>query len=129
MYPNGGVQSTLPLVKIGYQVTLSDISSGLLSVARVLKKRGKILVDAIGRHYTALHRFEDDPGIAVKMVKSEFDGSPWGRIFGLEEFREMFEDRGIRVLTIYGGSSPDGLGVLDLLPREVIEAREQLYIS
>lgn len=168
---------TLPLVKIGYQVTLSDISSGLLRVAkeklskqglfdrvelrevnitnlpfaddsfdfvlcwggplscgdseraaselvRVLRKGGRILIDAINRYYAALHRFEDDPSIAVKMVKSEFNGSPWGRVFGLEEFREMFEGRGIRVLAIYGRSSPDGLGVLDLLPKEIREAKE-----
>jgi ubiquinone/menaquinone biosynthesis C-methylase UbiE len=140
---------TLPLVKMGYQVTLSDISTGMLGVAReklrkeglldrveireadvadlpftnelfdfvlcwggplscadsergaselvrILKRGGKILVDVINRYYAALHRFEGDPGVAVKMAKSEFNSSPWGRILSLEEFREMFEDRRMR---------------------------------
>jgi SAM-dependent methyltransferase len=170
----GTGRKTLPLAKMGYKITLSDLSSGMLNIAkeklrkenllgkvkiieadvadlpfqnesfdfvlcvggplsiadsskaaselvRVLKKKGKIFVDATSRYYLVLQWFKRDPGSALSLAKKESFGA-----FSPKELRELFQRNGIKVIGIYGygGGGPGGLGILDLLPGEIIKAKE-----
>jgi SAM-dependent methyltransferase len=170
----GTGRCTLPLLKMGYKVTLSDFSSGMLEVARkklvkenlvdrveieeanimnlpfagesfdfvlcvggviscayptraaselarVLKKKRKIFVDAINRYYVGLHGFGGNPQEALQMVKS---GHPV--FLSPKEFEKLFQSKGIEISHLYGygGGGPSGLGILDLLPSEIIKARK-----
>jgi ubiquinone/menaquinone biosynthesis C-methylase UbiE len=171
----GTGRTTLPLAKKGYRVTLCDVSSGMLDVAReklskeglldrveikeadiahlpfadevfdfviclagplsladsltaarelarVMKKGGKLIVDAFGRYQAAMRELGKNPEAASKLVKFELNYAydihgDWGRVFSPEELKGLFEKNGIRVIAIYGRFT-------ELLPKELREARE-----
>jgi ubiquinone/menaquinone biosynthesis C-methylase UbiE len=172
----GGTGRTiLPLAKMGYHVTLCDISLGMLDVAReklskeglldkvevkeadiaslpfadetfdfvvclaapfsladslkaarelarVMKREGKIIVDAFGRYPAAMRELSNHPEVALKLVKFELNHAydihgDWGRVFSPEELKGLFEKNGVRVASIYGRFT-------ELLPKEVREVRE-----
>jgi len=171
----GTGRTTLWLAKMGYQVTLCDISPGMLDVAkgklsreglldrveieeadiahlpspdetfdfivclagplsladsskaareldRVMKKGGKLIVDAFGRYQAAMRELSKNPEVALKLVKLELNHAydihdDWGRVFSPEELEGLFEGNGIRAIAIYGRFT-------ELLPKEVREAKE-----
>ena len=171
----GTGRTTLPLAKMGYKVTLCDISSGMLNVAReklsreglldrveieeadiahlpfadevfdfivclagplsladslkaakelarVMKKGGKLIVDAFGRYQAAMRELGKNPEVALKLVKFELNHAydihgDWGRVFSPEELKGLFEGNGIGVIAIYGRFT-------ELLPKEIREAKE-----
>jgi len=171
----GTGRMTLPLAKIGYQVTLCDLSSGMLGVAkeklqregvldrvkmveadiaslpfpdetfalvlclhgafsiadsfkaaaeltRVMRRGGKIIVDAHSRYWAAIHELSRNPEASLKLAQSRLNRAydifgDWCRVFSPEEIRELFESNGIGVIAI-GGS------FAELLPREIQQARE-----
>jgi len=177
----GTGRTTLHLAKMGYHVTLCDISPGMLDIARekinkeglldkvevreadiaslpftdetfdfvlceagplsladstkaagelvrVMKKHGKIIVDAIGRYRAATRDISKHPGVALKLVKSELNHAydihgDWGRVFSPKELKELFERNGVRVIGVYSRFA-------ELLPKEVREAEvrdEELF--
>jgi ubiquinone/menaquinone biosynthesis C-methylase UbiE len=151
---------SLPLAKLGYRVTLCDLSPGMLAVAReklqregllnrveikeadiaslpftnetfdlvlcfhgafstanslkaakelarVAKKGGRIIVDALSRYGAAIREFNKNPEATLKLVKSEVNYTydihgDWQRVFSLEEFKALFEENDIKVIGIYG---------------------------
>jgi ubiquinone/menaquinone biosynthesis C-methylase UbiE len=172
----GGIgRTTLWLVKMGYQVTLCDISPGMLDVAReklsreglldrveieeadiahlpfpdeafdsvvclagplsladslitakelarIMKKGGRIIVDAFGRYQAAMRELSKNPKVALKLLKFELNYAydihgDWGRVFSPEELKGLFEENGIRVIAIYGRFT-------ELLPKEIREVKE-----
>ena len=171
----GTGRTTLPLAKMGYKVTLCDISPGMLNVAReklsseglldkveskeadiahlpfadeafdlvaclagplsladslkaakelarVMKKRGRLIVDAFGRYQAAMRELSKNPEVALKLVKFELNHAydihgDWGRVFSPEELKGLFEENGIRAIAIYGRFT-------ELLPEEIREAKE-----
>ena len=171
----GTGRMTLPLAKLGYQVTLCDLSPGMLARARgklqrekllgrveikeadlaslplhddtfdlvvclhgafsdadslqaagqlirVMKRGGKIIVDALSRYGAVVHEFNRSPEVALKLVRSEVDYTydihgDWQRAFSPEEFKGLFEEKGIRVIGIHGS-------FFNLLPREILEMQE-----
>ena len=171
----GTGRTTLPLAEMGYRITLCDLSTGMLDVAReklgregllekveiieadiaslpfeddifdliiclaaplsladsskaakeltrVLKRNGKIIVDAFGRYQAAIRELSRNPEVALKLVKFESNHAydihgDWGRVFSPEELKGLFEGNGIRVIAIYGRFT-------ELLPKEVREAKE-----
>jgi ubiquinone/menaquinone biosynthesis C-methylase UbiE len=171
----GTGRTTLPLAKMGYHVTLCDISPGMLDVAReklsqerllnkvevkeadiaslpfadetfdfivclagplsladslkaakelvrVMKKKGKIIVDAFGRYQAAMRELSKHLDVALKLVKFELNHAydihdDWGRVFSPEELKGLFERNGVRVNGVYGR-------FMELLPKEVRKAKE-----
>jgi ubiquinone/menaquinone biosynthesis C-methylase UbiE len=169
----GTGRTTLPLAKMGYHITLCDISPGMLDIARVklskqrlldkvevkeadiaslpfadetfdfiiclagplsladslkaakelvrvMKKEGKIIVDAFGRYQAGMRELSKHPEVALKLVKFEFNHAydihgDWGRVFSPEELEGLFERNGIRVIGVYGR-------LTQLLSKEVREA-------
>ncbi len=165
----------LQLAKSGYKVTLSDLSSGMLDMAkkklheshvldrvtmqqanidalpfddetfdfviclhgpftignsmgtakefsRVLKSGGKIIVDAHSRYWAARNVLGKNPGMALKLTRSEFNHAydifgDWCRVFSPKELRDFFETYGIEHIEILGS-------FLELLPPEILEAKE-----
>lgn len=166
---------TLPLAKSGYKVTLSDLSSGMLDVAkkklhesaalervtiqeaniaslpfddetfdfvlclhgpftignsmeaakelsRVLKRGGKIVVDAHSRYWATRNELSKDPRMALKLARSEFNHTydiygDWCRVFSPKELRVLFETNGIEHVETLGSFS-------ELLPPDILEAQE-----
>jgi ubiquinone/menaquinone biosynthesis C-methylase UbiE len=166
---------TLPLVKMGYPVTLCDVSSGMLGMAkeklqnegvqnrvtieeaniaslpfpdesfdlviclhgplsiadslkaageltRVLKRGGKMIVDAHSRYWAVKNELPKNPDAALKLAKSELNHAydifgDWCRVFSPKELRELFEMHGIQVISIYGS-------FIESLPMEVKQAKE-----
>jgi len=166
---------TLPLARLGYQVTLCDLSPGMLAIAReklhreglldrveskeadlvslpfhdetfdlvvclhgafsypdslkaakeltrVMKIGGEIIVDALSRYWAVVHELNNNPELAIKLLKSEANYTydrhgDWMRAFSPEEFKGLFEENGTKVIGIYG-SSPT------LLPKEISERKE-----
>jgi ubiquinone/menaquinone biosynthesis C-methylase UbiE len=172
----GGIgRMTSPLAKLGYQVTLSDLSPGMLAVAReklqreglldrveikeadltslpfndetfdlviclhgafsypdslkaakeltrVIKRGGKIVVDALDRYWAVAHELNSNPEMSLKLLKSEVNYTydrhgDWMRAFSPEEFKGLFERNGIKVLGIYGVP-------YSLLPNEILYQQE-----
>jgi ubiquinone/menaquinone biosynthesis C-methylase UbiE len=173
----GTGRMTLPLAELGYRVTLSDLSPGMLAISRkklreeelldrveikeadlaslpfpsetfdlvvclhgafsaadslnaakelsrVTKRGGKIIVDALGRYWAATHELINNrnPELALKLLKSESNRAydlhgDWDRVFTQEEFKELFEENGIRVIGIYGS-------FYESLPTEILERQE-----
>ena len=166
---------TLPLAKMGYQVTLCDVSSGMLDMAkeklqiekiqdkviieetdiaslpfpdeifdlviclhgpfsiadslraageltRVMKRGGKIIVDAHSRYWAVKNALRKDPDTALKLAKSELNHAydifgDWCRVFSPKELQELFEGHGIKEISIYGS-------FIESLPIEVKQAKE-----
>jgi len=166
---------TLPLAKMGYRVTLCDVSSGMLEVAkeklhnegvqnrvkieeadiaslpfpdesfdlviclhgplsiadslkaageltRVMKRGGKIIVDAHSRYWAVKNELRKNPDRALKLAKSELNHAydifgDWCRVFSPIELRELFERHGIKVVSIYGS-------FIESLPMEIKQAKE-----
>jgi ubiquinone/menaquinone biosynthesis C-methylase UbiE len=171
----GNGRMTLPFAKLGYQVTLSDLSPGMLDVAserlekegllgrveikeadlaslpfsdetfdlviclhgafsypdcskaskeltRVMRKGGRIIVDALNRYWAVGHELNNNPERAVKLLKSEADytydrHSDWMRAFNPEELKGLFEENGIKCIRIYGEP-------YSLLPNEILYQQE-----
>jgi ubiquinone/menaquinone biosynthesis C-methylase UbiE len=171
----GTGRMTLLLAKLGYQVTLSDLSPGMLDVARgklqkevlldrveikeanlaslpfhdetfdlvvclhsafsypdslkaakeltrVMKIGGKIIVDAHSRYWAVAHELNNNPELALKLLKSEANYSydrhgDWLRAFSPEELKGLFEENGIKVIGIYGS-------FYSLLSKEISEGKE-----
>lgn len=171
----GTGRMTLPLARMGYQVTLCDLSPGMLGVAReklqkegvlnrvkivetdiaslpfpdetfalvlclhapfsiadsfkaageltrVMKRGGKIIVDAHSRYWAAKHAVSRNPEVALKLAKSELNRAydifgDWCQVFSPEELRELFESHGIKVIETRGGFT-------ELLPAEIQQVRE-----
>ncbi len=171
----GTGRTTLPLAKMGYHVTLCDISPGMLDVAReklskqrlldkvevkeadiaslpfadetfdfiiclagplsladslkaakelvrVMEKEGKIIVDAFGRYQAGMRELSKHPEVALKLVKFELNHGydvhgDWGRVFGPEELKGLFERNGVRVIGVYGRFT-------EILPEEIREAKQ-----
>jgi ubiquinone/menaquinone biosynthesis C-methylase UbiE len=171
----GTGRMTLPLAKLGYKVTLCDLSPGMLAVAReklhreglldrveikeadlaslplhdetfdivvclhgafsdadslqaakeltrVMKRGGKIIIDALSRYWAVAHEFTNNPEAALKLLKSEVNRtydihSDWQRVFSPEEFKELFERNGVRVMGIHGS-------FFQLLPEEILGRQE-----
>jgi ubiquinone/menaquinone biosynthesis C-methylase UbiE len=165
----------LPLAKMGYHVTLCDVSTGMLEVAkeklenetaqervrieeadiaalpfpdesfdlviclhgpfsiadslkaageltRVMKRGGKIIVDAHSRYWAVQNELRRDPDAAVKLAKSELDHAydifgDWCRVFSPQEFGELFEKNGIEVISICGS-------FIESLPMEMKQKKE-----
>jgi ubiquinone/menaquinone biosynthesis C-methylase UbiE len=167
----GTGRMALPLAKMGYSVTLCDISPGMLNVAkqkmrrdgvsnrveilecnvyklrfadqsfdfvlcwdgkidaaeeliRVTKKGGRISMFLVNRYGAAINKFLEDPGSALALVRSEsscvYDEEEKYEAVSVEEARELFEKKGIKVIKIYAVC-----GMLDLLsiPKEIQESR------
>jgi len=166
---------TLPLAKMGYQITLCDVSSGMLDVAkeklhnegvqnrvkikeadiaslpfpdesfdlviclhgplsiadslkaageltRVMKRGGKIIVDAHSRYWAVKNELRKNPDAALKLAKSELNHAydifgDWCRVFSQKELRELFEKNDIKVISTYGS-------FIETLPLEIKQARE-----
>jgi len=171
----GTGRMTLPLAKMGYQVTLCDLSPGMLGVAkeklqregvlnrvkvveadvaslpfpdedfalvlclhapfsiadslkaaveltRVMKRGGKIIVDAHSRYWAARQELRKSPEAALKLAKSQFNRAydifgDWCQVFSPTELRELFERNGIEVIATYGSFT-------ELLPVEIQQVRE-----
>jgi len=167
----GTARITLPLAKLGYQVTLLDLSPGMLAVAkeklqkegllgrveikeadlvslpfpdenfalviclhgafsyldsskaakeltRVMKKGGRIIVDALNRYWAVGHELNKNPELALKLLKSEVDYAydrhgDWMRAFSPKELKGLFKKNGIKCMGIYGEP-------YSLLPNEVL---------
>ena len=165
----------LPLAKMGYQVTLCDLSTGMLEVAkeklqnegvqdkvkieeadiaslpfpdmnfdlviclhgplsiadslkaagelsRVLKRGGKIIVDAHSRYWAVKNELRKNPDTALKLAKSELNHAydifgDWCRVFSPKELRELFESHGIKVISTYGS-------FVESLPMEIKQKNE-----
>jgi ubiquinone/menaquinone biosynthesis C-methylase UbiE len=157
---------TLPLAKIGYSVTLCDISPGMLNVVRqkllreevldkveilecdicklrfadesfdfvicwngmlevanelirVTKRGGKISMFLVNRYGTAISEFRKDPDFALALLTSKSNyvyGDEKYTVVGVEEAREFFKKKGIKVIDIYAVC-----GMLELLsiPEEI----------
>jgi len=165
----GTGRMTLPLAKLGYHVTLSDLSPGMLAVAReklernelldrveikeadisslpfhdesfdlvvclhgafrtidaakelarVVKRGGKIIVDALSRYGASVYELNNNPETTLKLLKSEVNHAydfhrDWMRVFSPEELKGLFEKNNIKVIGIYGSFYP-------LLSREILE--------
>lgn len=142
---------TLPLAKMGYLVTLCDISPGMLDVAkrkifkeavsdkvrisecnvcslpfpdetfdfvlcwdgtveatneliRVTKKGGKISIFLVNRWGAAIGKFREDPDSGLALVRSEssyvYDDQEKYMAVGVDQARELFEKKGIRVIEL-----------------------------
>ncbi len=162
---------TLPLAKMGYSVTLCDISPEMLNVARqkllregvldkveisecdvrklrftdesfdfvlcwdggieaakelirVTKKGGKISIFLINKCGAAISKFREDPDSALALLRSKSNyvrhHEEKHMAVSVEEVRELFEKKGIKVIEIYAVC-----GMLDLLsiPEKVQESR------
>ena len=166
---------TLPLAKMGYHVTLSDLSTGMLEMAkeklrnagvqnsvtieeadiaalpfpdesfdlviclhgpfsiadslkaageltRVMKRRGKIIVDAHSRYWAVKNELRRNPDVAIKLAKYELNHAydiygDWCRVFSPKELGELFEENGIKVISTYGS-------FIESLPMEIKQAKE-----
>jgi SAM-dependent methyltransferase len=170
--PGGGTgRITLPLAKMGYSVTLCDISPAMLDVARqklrkegvldqveilecdvhklrfadqsfdfvlcwdgmieaaeelirVAKKGRRISVFLLNRCGIGISKFQEDPDSALDLLQSVpnylcHDGEKHLAV-SVNEAREMFETRGVKVIEIYAVC-----GMLDLLsvPEEARKSR------
>lgn len=75
-------------------------------LTRVMKRGGKICVDASSRYWVVIHESGRDPEIALKLVNFELNHAcgahGFGRVFSPKELRELFERNGIRAMGIYG---------------------------
>lgn len=84
----------------------TDSLKAVGELARVMKRGGKICVDASSRYWTAIHESSKDPAIALKLVKFELSHAcgahGFGRVFSPKELGELFEGNSIRVIGIYG---------------------------
>jgi len=161
---------TLTLAKMGYAVTLCDISPGMLNVARqkllkagvldkveicecdvnklrfadesfdfvlcwdgmaeaaeelirVTKKGGKISMFLVNKHGAAIRKFSENATSALALLRSKsgyvYDEEKKYKAVSVEEARELFEKKRVRVIEIYAVC-----GMLDLLsiPREIQES-------
>ena len=102
--------------------SLADSLKAARELARVMKREGKIIVDAFGRYQAAMRELSNHPEVALKLVKFELNHAydihgDWGRVFSPEELKGLFEKNGVRVASIYGRFT-------ELLPKEVREVRE-----
>jgi ubiquinone/menaquinone biosynthesis C-methylase UbiE len=171
----GTGRMTLPLAKLGYRVTLCDLSPGMLAVAReklqteglldrveikeadlvslpfndetfdlviclhsafsypdslkaakeltrVMERGGNIIVDALSRYWAVAHELNNNPEMALKLLKLEANYTydrhgDWIRAFSPEELEGLFEENGIKVIGIYSI-------LYSLLPKEILEKQE-----
>jgi ubiquinone/menaquinone biosynthesis C-methylase UbiE len=90
--------------------------------SRVLKRGGKIIVDADGRYCAVARELGKNPERALKLLKGVVNRTydvhgDWGRVFSPEELKELFEENSIRVIQIYGHFH-------QLITQEVMQKRE-----
>jgi ubiquinone/menaquinone biosynthesis C-methylase UbiE len=162
---------TLPLAKMGYSVTLCDISPRMLNVARqkllkaglldkveihecnvyklrfadesfdfvlcwdgrieaarelirVTRKGGKISMFLVNKYGAAVSKFREDPDSALASLRQKpsyvYDEEERYVAVSVEEAKEFFEKKGVKVLEIYAVC-----GMVDLLsiPKKVQESR------
>ena len=88
----------------------------------MLKKSGKIIVDAFGRYRAAMREFGRNPEVALKLTKFKLNYAcdkhgDWGRVFSPEELKGLFERNSIKVIGIHGR-------FMDFIPKEIQEAKE-----
>jgi ubiquinone/menaquinone biosynthesis C-methylase UbiE len=107
---------------LGGPLSLSASPTAARELVRVLKSHGKIVVDAFSRYWAVMREIGKNPEAALKLVKSELNHAydihgDWGRVFSPEEFKELFEGNGVKVIGLYGRFT-------HLLPKEVRETKE-----
>lgn len=100
-------------------ISISDSQKVVRELVRVLKKKGRIWASVLGRYPLALAEVKTDTEKALKMCKCELNYAPYkgiqkSRIFNPHELQSLFQQRGIRVIKIYGNRI-----AVHLLPEEI----------
>jgi ubiquinone/menaquinone biosynthesis C-methylase UbiE len=102
--------------------SIADSLKAAKELTRVMKRGGKIIVDALSRYEAARRELRRDPERALKLVKSEVNYTydihgEWQRVFSPEELKGLFEKNDIKVIGIYGH-------FYNLLPEEIFKSQK-----
>ena len=100
-------------------ISISDSQKIVRELERVLKKEGRICASVIGRYPLALAEVKKNPKKSLKLSKGELNYIPYkgiqqSRIFSPQELQNLFQQRGIGVIKIYGNRI-----VTRLLPEDI----------
>jgi ubiquinone/menaquinone biosynthesis C-methylase UbiE len=98
----------------------SDSTKAARELARVTRKGGRLFADGMSRYWAATR--QEDIETALKLIKSELNYAcaargQWRRVFSPEEFTELFERNGIRIIKLWGRFEK-------FLPEEIQKAKE-----